>query len=204
MSQQHVQAGTVDAVMERVMQDARLERFLEEEVVESYTAPSGGMGLNLGPLVPVLQVLLIGLLVAALVFALFKWRGRRGGARTEAEVAQEDLRLARERWVLAQLEAARAAEARDDWHAALRAYWGALVVGLGQSRVLAFRPGWTCREMLARTLSEGAPVAPVAALLPRVEAMEFGHAAVGPGVVGEVADLCRELLDARFWTGARA
>ena len=203
MRQASVSPGAAERGIQRVMEDARLERYvaaMEEEPEFDMDMPSLEIGLPAWAqgLFTVLLILLLGGLV---VWAIVRMvRGPR--ARREAELAEgelEDPLAMRERWIAAQLAAARAAEARGDWHAALRGYWGALVVGLGQTRLLAFRPGWTCREMLERTQIEGSAVAgPVAELLPRVERMEFGGAPVSAGDVREVANLCAAHLAARW------
>ena len=204
MSRAQVSKGAAERGIERVMQDSRLERYVSEpEATErTFEMDSPGFDLVFPAFVQdIVMVLLVVVLIAVVVWAIV-WAVRGPRARREAVLAEgelEDPLVARERWIAAQLEAARDAEARGDWHAALRAYWGALVVGLGQTRLLAFRPGWTCREMLERTQVEGsAVVGPVAELLPRVEQMEFGGAPVSASDVREVADLCTAHLAARW------
>lgn len=192
-------------VVERVMSDARLERWLESAPEEDAWTPSyEGPAFDISPeFVRVLMWLGALALVAVVVMLLLRLRS--GKAHDPAVAAEEDPLERRARWIREQLALAQAAEARGDWHAALRGFWGALVVGLGQSRQLAFRPGWTCREMLARSIDAGrrsSATEPVAALLPRVEAMEFGDVPAGPEVVGEVAGLCRASLPAE-WFGGR-
>lgn len=199
-----VSQGAAERGIERVMEDARLERYVTEP--DPYEPDRGLEGPALDFALPafvqdLIAGLLVVLLVALVVWALVRWvrgpRAQRAEALAEGEL--EDPMVARERWIAKQLAAARAAEARGDWHAALRGYWGALVVGLGQTRLLAFRPGWTCREMLERTQVEGSAVAgPVAELLPRVERMEFGGAPVAASDVREVAGLCEAHLAARW------
>ena len=211
---QQTSATEIEQLVDAVMRDERLERFRYRDVPE---LPSwldrfgdwldnlfGDWGLDSGS--QTLAIVMAALLGAGLLtwMGWVLWKSRKRGAEVAAQQAEEDPAAVRERWVREQLERGLAAEQSGDWPLALRSYWAALVVGLGQSRLLAFRPGWTCREMLQRSAgsratgtSQGAS-REVAALLPRVEAMEFGDRPVGPAEVGEVAGLCRNLLPERL------
>lgn len=216
---QQTSATEIERLVETVMRDERLERFRDPVVPEfpgwldrlgkwldsAFGGWTGGSGSR--TVLIVFAALLAAALVTWIVWTL--WKSRRREAEVAAQQADEDPAAVRERWVRERLERGLAAEQSGDWPLALRSYWAALVVGLGQSRVLAFRPGWTCREMLMRSAGSRAEAGQhgagreVAALLPRVEAMEFGDRPVGPAEVGEVAGLCRSLLPAR-WQAARS
>jgi hypothetical protein len=89
---------------------------------------------------------------------------------------------------------ARAAAARGDHALALRLYFWALVVGLGQSGALEYHDAWTNRELLER----GAPAPHVdralRPLVPELDRKTFGHEPARAEDVARLARLCDEML----------
>lgn len=129
------------------------------------------------------------LLLVLVGVAVFVSRSSRKARNKQEESSERRARLVEE--LLA--EGARA-QSGGELAAALRAYWAALVTGLGRGAELVYRPAWTCREMLARSPGEGPDVELLARLLPRVEELEFGRAEIVAGDVDELARLCQERL----------
>ena len=110
-------------------------------------------------------------------------------ARAEADLAG----LVRDR--VAELrKAAREAELSGEHLLALRLYFFALVVGLGERGELAYNDAWTNRELLER----GSPTSEVARtlgpLLGELDRMSFGQRAVETADVRRFDDLCDRLL----------
>jgi hypothetical protein len=91
---------------------------------------------------------------------------------------------------------ARDAERAGDLVLALRLYFTALVVGLGEKGDLEYRDAWTNRELYER----GAPRPGVKRLLgplvPALDARSFGREPAVPDDVAELARLCDEHLGA--------
>ena len=108
------------------------------------------------------------------------------------------------------LARAREADARGDLALALRLYFTALVVGLGESGGLEYRDAWTNRELLER----GAPRPEIERILrplvPDLDRKSFGAEPVAPEDTARLARLCHELLgrellrDQREGIGERA
>lgn len=96
---------------------------------------------------------------------------------------------------------ARAAQASGDLTRALRLYFFALVVGLGERGELDYNDAWTNRELLER----GEPGERVATLLrPLVGELDehsFGRRPTGPGEVRRFAVLCEDLLGVELESG---
>ncbi len=126
------------------------------------------------------------LVAAAVIYFLLRLR-RDEGARTK----REELRTSR---VASQLEAGRAARLAGDLPTALRAFWAALVTGLGRGDELVYRPAWTCREMLSRSRTAGPDTQLLSELLPRIERLEFGRVEITLADVEDLERLCDERL----------
>lgn len=135
-------------------------------------------------------LIIAGVALLLWVLSLLGVLGRRGGD------GEESAPEARRRHVAEALAAAVAARAAGDLRLALRHYWSALVTGLGRGEALAWRPAWTCREMLARSRPGSTSYALLAERLPRVERLEFGRAPIVEADVDDLARLCDEHLTA--------
>lgn len=134
----------------------------------------------------------LGFLVLALGLFLAIRRLLRAARRDSPSVVSVAAqRAARAAQLLAQ---AREAAQRGDLTLAARDYFWALVVGLSERGAIEYRDSWTFREALER----GAPAAEITALLtplvPKLDALSFGHAPVLAGDVEELASLCDRWL----------
>ncbi|HIG12504.1 MAG TPA: hypothetical protein EYG30_11615 [Planctomycetes bacterium] len=91
-------------------------------------------------------------------------------------------------------QAARSAEADQDWTRALRLHFFAALVGLGERGDLAYRDAWTHRELLAR----GQPTARVeqalAPLMGELDEHSFGLRVTVAEDVRRFSSLCDQLL----------
>lgn len=143
----------------------------------------GGLQLFL-LVVSVLAGVLLVLYVASLVRSRRRARGRREGAASGALTERVGALRAR----------AREAQAAGDLTRALRLYFFALVVGLGERGELAYDDAWTNRELLER----GDPSAEVGRLLgplvAELDAHSFGRRPTDPEEVRRFAGLCERLL----------
>ncbi len=137
---------------------------------------------------------LLILLAALLLVTLLRQLGMLGGKKRTED--QDEPGEHRRRRVAEALEAAVAAREAGDLRLALRHYWSALVTGLGRGKAVAWRPAWTCREMLARSRPGSSAVRLLGELLPEVERLEFGRDPVTAGDVRRLAALCDEHLPA--------
>lgn len=91
-------------------------------------------------------------------------------------------------------ERAARAQRDGDLTLALRLYFFALVVGLGERGELAYNDAWTNRELLERG-EPGTEVARVLRpLVGELDAHSFGHVPTGPAEVARFAALCDRLL----------
>jgi len=141
---------------------------------------------GLGWLPHVVAVLVLLFVAAAGIYFVLHLR------RDDVEAdPREELRSTR---LAERLAAGRAARLAGDLPAALRAFWAALVTGLGQGAELVFRPAWTCREMLARSRAEGPDTQLLTELLPRVERLEFGKEEITLSDVELLERLCEVRL----------
>ncbi|MDP6540416.1 MAG: DUF4129 domain-containing protein [Planctomycetota bacterium] len=90
--------------------------------------------------------------------------------------------------------AAAAAQGRGDRIEALRLYFFALVVGLGERGELRYRESWTPRELLARGELRPAVHAALTPLMADLDAHSFGRRPAGEDDVRRYAELCSRLL----------
>lgn len=174
-----------------------LQKWLGEKVEELITALSRILGIEPRDVGDILVGLLYFVLAAAvgwIVWRIVRSRRDRVRAATAAEVLDpEAVRRARVRELRRE---ARLARERGDRLLALRLYFTALVVGLGEKGDLSYRDAWTNRELLER----GEPKEPVRArlapLVPELDARSFGHVPVEDGDVTRLSNLVEELLGA--------
>lgn len=134
---------------------------------------------------------LILVILGSCVWLLLKMRKDLGTDKDEESMEKQ--RLA---WIAEQLQLGREAHRAGDLALALRAFWAALVTGLGRGDELVFRPAWTCREMLARSPGDGPDAQLLGRLLERVERLEFGDQHIEASDVEQLASLCDERLEA--------
>jgi hypothetical protein len=148
----------------------------------------------LGSVFATLLYVLLGLLVAWLVWLIVRSIGsaRRARAQALAELPPPPETL--EQRLARLLGEARAAEAAGEHLRALRLYFWALVVGLSQRGELAYRDAWTAREMLERGRASADVRARLAPLVRDIDGKSFGGQACGPGDSARLAQACRELL----------
>jgi hypothetical protein len=89
---------------------------------------------------------------------------------------------------------ARAAQAQGDLTRALRLYFFALVVGLGQRGELAYDDAWTNRELLERGEPSASLLELLGPLVGELDAHSFGRRPTDLGEVQRFAGLCDRLL----------
>lgn len=140
------------------------------------------------------EVLLV-LLAGALLFWLLLHLGREM-RRARGAVPTEARDLARARRVDALRREARAAEGRGDGIEALRLYFFALVVGLGERGDLEYRDAWTNRELLERGDPSPRVEQQLAPLVAALDAHSFGRVPAGERDVRRFSDLCARWLGA--------
>ena len=133
------------------------------------------------------------LIVATAMLAWGIWRYARGAAERMAREAAGAVDEVAAR-VQELRQQARTAEQSGDHTLALRLYFFALVIGLGQRGELEYSGAWTNRELLER----GEPRAEVAdvlrPLVGELDAHSFGDAPTQPAEVQRFAELCERLL----------
>lgn len=96
---------------------------------------------------------------------------------------------------LAQLyRAAQESEARGELVEALRLYFFALVVGLGERGDLEYRDAWTNRELLERGDPDATTVAALRPLLTRLDAASFGRQPARLADLRRLEGLCARLF----------
>jgi hypothetical protein len=133
--------------------------------------------------------LIAALLIAWVVRAIT--RSLRGGNESVESQSAHDLRGAR----VAELrERARAAEARGEHALALRLYFWALVVGLGERGGLEYRDAWTNRELLERGAPRPEVARVLAPLVPELDRRVFGREPAEASDVARLASLCDDML----------
>lgn len=89
---------------------------------------------------------------------------------------------------------ARTAESAGDWTLALRLYFFALVVGLGEKGELAYRDAWTNRELLERGDATTRVLDLLSPLISRLDEHSFGLRPTDQAEVQRFAGVCEELL----------
>jgi hypothetical protein len=115
--------------------------------------------------------------------------GRR--EKTEPELARELQILAR---VQELREEARQAEAAGEYTLALRLYFFALVIGLGQQGELEYKEAWTNRELLERGAPHQKILDVLGPLVHELDAHSFGERQTEEREVRHFAELCERML----------
>lgn len=150
---------------------------------------SGGVD-DLGYLLSILGWVVLGISVVVLTILIASRVGRR--ARTAGlEPTFPD--AVHER-VAELLAAARAAEASGDRVRALRLYFFALVVGLGERGELRYRDAWTNRELLERGRPSAGVRARLTPIVADLDRKSFGTEPVGVEDVRRLEGLCTAWL----------
>ncbi len=175
----------IDAALERALarpemrdHENLLERWLERFFVWlgdlfdfGFAPPVAGAAARV-----LLWLVLAGLLVGLVALLLRLARERFPARRVQPATGQAQV-AAR----VAELRArARAAEAAGDWLGALRLYFFALVVGLGQRGDLEYRDAWTNRELLLRGEPSPELAATLSPLVRELDERSFGSLVAGP------------------------
>jgi hypothetical protein len=136
-------------------------------------------------------LLIVGAAVLVWLFVVLGRALREARGRTHVEESADATLVRR----VAELRAvAAAAEERGDRIEALRLYFFALVVGLGERGELRYREAWTPRELLARGELRPALHAALAPLMANLDAHSFGRMPAGEADVRRYAELCSRLL----------
>ncbi|MFT7487362.1 MAG: hypothetical protein ACI9F9_003223, partial [Candidatus Paceibacteria bacterium] len=90
----------------------------------------------------------------------------------------------------------RAAQAAGEFTLALRLYFFALVIGLGERGGLEYNPAWTNRELLERGAPREDVVEALRPLVGQLDAHSFGELPTRPEQVEQFAEVCERLLGA--------
>jgi hypothetical protein len=134
------------------------------------------------------------LLLAAAVFVLLQlWRAMQSARASDGATAL-DPHAERRLRVGELLERARAASAAGELALALRLYFSALVIGLGERGDLEYRDSWTNRELLERGRPAPAALSLLKPLVPGLDRKSFGHEPTSPADVEALESLCARLL----------
>ena len=191
----------VREVLSEVLEDSRfgrkepglIEQFLEW-LSEFF---SGGEDMAATGLMGVELVAWLLLIVGAVLLGVFLVRHAGIAARPRGRVAPvAALQRVRDR-VLELRERAREAEASGDLVLALRLYFFALVVGLGERGDLEYRDAWTNRELFERGEVDASVARELRPMLRELDAMSFGEAPVAESDVRRF-----DSLGARWLEGA--
>lgn len=144
-----------------------------------------------------LVLLLYGALGVALVWITWRIvRARTARAASTAVPDTTDPETLRRLRVRDLRRAAGLARERGERLLALRLYFIALVVGLGERGDLAYRDAWTIRELLERGRPREIVRERLAPLVGPLDAQSFGHALVEDTDVARMSALVDELLGA--------
>lgn len=165
----------------------RLERLAEALFGDG---GGGGTGIDLSFLLTSGGWVLLALVVIALTLFVASRVGRRARA-AELEAAAPDGVRARVAELLAE---ARAAEGAGDLLRALRLYFFALVVGLGERGELRYRDAWTNRELFERGRPSAELRARLAPIVADLDRKSFGGEVVAPTDVRRLEGLCATWL----------
>lgn len=134
-------------------------------------------------------VVLLGGGVGWLLVSLYRARGARrataSGVRQQGEIADRVAELCAR---------ARAARGAGDLVLALRLFFFALAVGLGDRGALEYHDSWTNRELLLRGEVRGELEGQLAALVEELDRKGFGRARTAPEDVDRLEGLCRDWL----------
>jgi len=153
-----------------------------------------GGGLDAGLVESGLRIFWIGVSVVGGIVLVWFWvsflRSRRKRAASDPEPLADELASR----VASLRERAREAQAAGDWTRALRLYFFALVVGLGQRGELAYDDAWTNRELLERGHPSPAVLELLGPLVGELDAHSFGLRPTNAREVSRFAGLCDRLL----------
>jgi len=171
-----------------------------EDFVEWLSEMFGGSGPDVDPstIEAWAQGVWISLTVVAGALLLWFWikvlrsRGRRLAQARSALTEEVAARVAELR------AEAREAQAVGDLTRALRLYFFALVVGLGERGELDYNDAWTNRELLERGEPGERVVTLLRPLVGELDEHSFGRRPTGPAEVRRFAILCEELLGGEF------
>ncbi len=131
-----------------------------------------------------LVVVYLGLLIARVIRAGQHSRSEpRQGRELQLQVRVQELR-----------EQAQAAELAGDYTLALRLYFFALVIGLGQQGELEYKEAWTNRELLERGDPRPDVLKLLRPLVGELDAHSFGERQTEHREVRHFAQLCERLL----------
>jgi hypothetical protein len=196
---EHADPAAVHAALERAFARTRPEShavrdFVAQRLADVWDWLRRVLGLGRGLLDSPLSwivLALIGVALGVLLVRAFRY-ARRGTTETATGSASES-RLQR---VADLRRRAREAETAGDHAQALRSYFWALVVGLGERGELEYRDAWTNRELLER----GAPRSDVERVLrplvPELDRKTFGSAGANAEDVQRLSELCDRMLGA--------
>lgn len=139
----------------------------------------------------IMWILLISLVVVFIGMLIHRALQARRWVRSQPELALETRVRAR----VAELrEEARQAEEAGDYTLALRLYFFALVIGLGQQGQLEYKEAWTNRELLERGEPGPDVLNVLRPLVGELDAHSFGERKTEPGEVRHFAQLCERML----------
>ena len=150
-----------------------------------------------------LLAVVVAVLVALVVFLVISLARRRRVAATESAALAADPAAQRALRVEELRRRAREAEDAGDLVLALRLYFTALVVALGERGDLDYRDAWTNRELLERGEPRPEVEALLCPLVPGLDAKSFGHEPAEPEDVARMARLCDQILSAGAVGGSR-
>ena len=179
----------IEAALKEALSDSRfkrgepllmkwIEQFLEW-LDEVFSVTPEGTGEFLGTVSYILLIVVLVVAVVLLTIMMLRLRGE-GPERDGWPAAQQELA----RKVMLRVEELREraleAERRGDFLAAMRLYFFALVVGLGQQGDLEYREAWTNRELFVRGNPSPEVEATLRPVLGELDEKSFGDREVGP------------------------
>jgi hypothetical protein len=167
-----------------------IDRFLER--IQRALGDLLGIGFEAAG--SVMLVLVYVLLALAVAFVVWRVIVAVRARRNTPEIALADPVTARVARVADLRARARAAQVAGDYLLALRLYFTALVVGLGEVGDLDYRDGWTNRELFERGKPAPAVSAALAPVLQDLDEKSFGGRAATESDANDMARLVDELL----------